>query len=317
MTKKMMVVMDEIRYINPEKDTTLAILLEAKRRGLITFYAEARDLNLINGKVKAYARRINVFDDKVKWHQYLENRPLVPIDLSEFDLVIMRKDPPVDQNFIYLTYLLEFANDNQTKVFNNPSSILGTNEKVATNWFPQLVPNTLVSNSKNEHMDFLRKQKDIIVKPLNQMGGRSIFRVTDKDSNANVIFETMTNNNSDFCLAQKFIPEISQGDKRILLINGEPFPYALARFPKDNENRGNLAAGGKAKVVKLNDRDKEICKTIKDKLNKLELIFVGLDVIGPFLTEINVTSPTCVRELERSTKENISGAIIESMLAKI
>ena len=149
------------------------------------------------------------------------------------------------------------------------------------------------------------------------MGGRSIFRVTNKDSNANVIFETMTNNSSDFCIAQRFIPEISQGDKRILLIDGEPFPYALARFPKENENRGNLAAGGKAKVIKLNDRDREICSIIKDKINKLELVFVGLDVIGSFLTEINVTSPTCVRELERSTKENICGAIIESMLAKI
>ena len=317
MTKKIMVVMDEIRYINPEKDTTLAILLEAKRRGLIIFYANANDISLINGRVKAYARRINVFDDKVKWHQYLEKRPLVPIDLSEFDLVIMRKDPPVDQNYIYLIYLLEFANNNQTKVFNNPSSILETNEKIATIWFPQLVPNTLVSNSKNELMEFLKNQKDVIVKPLNQMGGRSIFRVTKKDSNANVIFETMTNNSTDFCIAQEFVPEISQGDKRILLIDGEPFPYALARFPKENENRGNLAAGGKAKVVKLNDRDREICRIIKNKIKKLELVFVGLDVIGPFLTEINVTSPTCVRELERSTKENISGAIIESMLAKI
>ena len=141
--------------------------------------------------------------------------------------------------------------------------------------------------------------------------------MTNKDSNANVIFETMTNYSSDFCIAQKFIPEISQGDKRILLIEGEPFPYALARFPKDNENRGNLAAGGKAKIVEINDRDKEICKVIKNTIIKLELIFVGLDVIGPYLTEINVTSPTCVREIEESTKLNISATILESMLAKI
>ena len=312
-----MVVMDEISCITPEKDTTLAILLEAKKKGLAIFYARAADLGLINGRVKAYTRKIDVFDDKLKWHNYLEDRPRVPIDLSEFDFVIMRKDPPVDQNFIYLLYLLEFAHKNQTKVFNNPSSILKTNEKISTNWFPQLVPNSLVSNSKDDLMGFLHHQKDIIVKPLNQMGGRSIFRVTIKDSNANVIFETMTNYSSDFCIAQKFIPEISQGDKRILLIDGEPFPYALARFPKENENRGNLAAGGKAKIIELNDRDKEICRIIKDTILKLELIFVGLDVIGPYLTEINVTSPTCVREIEKSTKLNISATIIESMLAKI
>ena len=250
MTKKMMVIMDEISCIKPEKDTTLAILLEAKKRSLAIFYARATDLTLVNGRVKAYTRKIDVFDDKFKWHNYLEDRPLVPIDLSEFDFVIMRKDPPVDQNFIYLFYLLEFAHNNQSKVFNNPSSILKTNEKISTNWFPQLIPNSLVSNSKDDLMGFLQQQKDIIVKPLNQMGGRSIFRVTNKDSNANVIFETMTNYSSDFCIAQKFVPEISQGDKRILLIDGEPFPYALARFPKDNENRGNLAAGGKAKIVK-------------------------------------------------------------------
>tara|TARA_B100001248_G_scaffold25012_1_gene16426 strand:- start:314 stop:1267 length:954 start_codon:yes stop_codon:yes gene_type:complete len=317
MTKKMMVIMDEISCIKPEKDTTLAILLEAKKRSLAIFYARGTDLTLVNGRVKAYTRKIDVFDDKLKWHEYLEDRPLVPIDLSEFDFVIMRKDPPVDQNFIYLLYLLEFAHKNQTKVFNNPSSILKTNEKISTNWFPQIIPNSLVSNSKDDLMGFLQQQKDIIVKPLNQMGGRSIFRVTNKDSNANVIFETMTNYSSDFCIAQKFIPEISQGDKRILLIEGEPFPYALARFPKDNENRGNLAAGGKAKIVEINDRDKEICKVIKNTIIKLELIFVGLDVIGPYLTEINVTSPTCVREIEESTKLNISATILESMLAKI
>ena len=317
MTKKMMVIMDEISCIKPEKDTTLAILLEAKKRSLAIFYARATDLTLVNGRVKAYTRKIDVFDDKLKWHNYLEDRPLVPIDLSEFDFVIMRKDPPVDQNFIYLLYLLEFAHKNQTKVFNNPSSILKTNEKISTNWFPQIIPNSLVSNSKDDLMGFLQQQEDIIVKPLNQMGGRSIFRVTNKDSNANVIFETMTNYSSDFCIAQKFIPEISQGDKRILLIEGEPFPYALARFPKDNENRGNLAAGGKAKIVEINDRDKEICKVIKNTIIKLELIFVGLDVIGPYLTEINVTSPTCVREIEESTKLNISATILESMLAKI
>ena len=155
---------------------------------MLFFTLGLTDLTLVNGRVKAYTRKIDVFDDKFKWHNYLEDRPLVPIDLSEFDFVIMRKDPPVDQNFIYLLYLLEFAHKNQTKVFNNPSSILKTNEKISTNWFPQIIPNSLVSNSKDDLMDFLQQQEDIIVKPLNQMGGRSIFRVTNKDSNANVIF---------------------------------------------------------------------------------------------------------------------------------
>ena len=317
MTKKIMVVMDAIHTISPLKDTTLAILLEAKKRGLDIFYAEARDLNLLNGRVQAYTRQIDVFDDENIWYQFLEDRPMLSKDVSDFDFIIMRKDPPVDQNFIYLTYLLEFANQNQAKVFNNPSSVLKTNEKIATNWFKDLIPDTLVSNSTNELMKFLKEHKDTIIKPLNQMGGRSIFKVASRDSNANVIFETMTNYDNDFCIIQKFIPQIAEGDKRILLINGEPYPYALARLPQKNENRGNLAAGGTAKVVRLTDRDEEICSIVKEKLMDIELIFVGLDVIGPYLTEINVTSPTCVRELEQFTKDNISASILDSMLNKI
>lgn len=317
MTKKIMVVMDPIHTINPMKDTTLAILLEAKERGFIIFYAEPSDLNLFNGIVKAYARQIDVFDKNDSWYRYLDERPISPLDLGKFDFVIMRKDPPVDQNYIYLAYLLDFADKNQTKVFNSPSGILETNEKIATNWFPELIPNTLITNSSNELLEFSNEQEDTIIKPLNQMGGRSIFRVKAGDSNANVIFETMTNYNNDFCIIQKFIPEISEGDKRILLINGKPFPYALARFPKENENRGNLAAGGRAEVVALTKRDIEICDIVKNKLLDLGLIFVGLDVIGPFLTEINVTSPTCVRELERVTSRNISSIIIDAMLEKL
>ena len=309
--------MDAIHTISPLKDTTLAILLEAKKRGLDIFYAEARDLNLLNGRVQAYTRQIDVFDDENIWYQFLEDRPMLSKDVSDFDFIIMRKDPPVDQNFIYLTYLLEFANQNQAKVFNNPSSVLKTNEKIATNWFKDLIPDTLVSNSTNELMKFLKEHKDTIIKPLNQMGGRSIFKVASRDSNANVIFETMTNYDNDFCIIQKFIPQIAEGDKRILLINGEPYPYALARLPQKNENRGNLAAGGTAKVVRLTDRDEEICNIVKEKLMDIELIFVGLDVIGPYLTEINVTSPTCVRELEQFTKDNISASILDSMLNKI
>ena len=309
--------MDAIHTISPLKDTTLAILLEAKKRGMSIFYAEAQDLSLLNGRVQAYARKIDVFDDENIWYQFLEDRPLLSKDVGDFDFIIMRKDPPVDQNFIYLTYLLEFANQNQAKVFNNPSSVLKTNEKIATNWFADLIPDTLVSNSKNELMKFLKEHEDTIIKPLNQMGGRSIFKVASRDSNANVIFETMTNYDTDFCIIQKFIPQIAYGDKRILLINGEPYPYALARLPQKNENRGNLAAGGTAKVVRLTDRDEEICNIVKEKLMDSELIFVGLDVIGPYLTEINVTSPTCVRELERFTKDNISASILDSMLNEI
>ena len=222
MTKKIMVVMDAIHTISPLKDTTLAILLEAKKRGLDIFYAEARDLNLLNGRVQAYTRQIDVFDDENIWYQFLEDRPMLSKDVSDFDFIIMRKDPPVDQNF-YLTYILEFANQNQAKVFNNPSSVLKTNEKIATNWFKDLIPDTLVSNSTNELMKFLKEHKDTIIKPLNQMGGRSIFKVASRDSNANVIFETMTNYDNDFCIIQKFIPQIAEGDKRILLINGEPY----------------------------------------------------------------------------------------------
>ena len=314
MIKKIMVVMDPIQAINPTKDTTLAILLEAKKRGFLLFYAEPKDLALFNGAVKAYSRQIDVFDEKNKWYKYLEERPFLPLDVTEFDFIIMRKDPPVDQNFIYLAHLLDFANKNQTRVFNNPSGILETNEKISTNWFPNLIPDTLITNSSNGLLKFLKEQKDTIIKPLNQMGGRSIFRVTVDDSNANVIFETMTNYNSDFCIIQRYVPEISQGDKRILLINGKPFPYALARFPKDNENRGNLAVGGRAEVIALTKKDIEICNIVRDKLLGLGLIFVGLDVIGPYLTEINVTSPTCVRELERGVDHNISSTILDAML---
>ena len=237
--------------------------------------------------------------------------------LAELDVILMRKDPPFDTEYIYATYILEQAQAQGCMVVNDPRALRDANEKLFTTWFAEVCPSTLVTRDAEEIKRFLSEFDDIIVKPLDGMGGASIFRVTAGDANASVIYETLTNCSTRFCMAQKYIPEITDGDKRILMIDGQPLPYALARIPSAGELRGNLAAGGKGRGQPLSDRDREICAKVGPELKRRGLIFVGLDVIGDYLTEINVTSPTCVRELEAQFDIQIADQLMECIADRL
>ena len=314
---KLGVVMDPISEIKLEKDTTLALLLAAQASNVILYYMEVKDLVLRNGKVKAYMRKIEVKDNPNNWYDFIEGRPEEAIDLGNLDVLLMRKDPPFNMDFVYATQLLEIAENQGLLVINKPSAIRDANEKLFATWFPNFCPDTIVTKNIADLRFFLEDQKDIILKPLDGMGGMSIFRLKKGDSNASVVFETMSRQGTLFCMAQKFLPAIKDGDKRILMIDGEPIPYSLARIPSRGETRGNLAAGGSGTVRELSPRDLEICNGVGQELKDRGLIFVGLDVIGDHLTEINVTSPTCLRELERETGINIGNKLIQVILEKI
>lgn len=303
MTVKLGVVMDRIDAIHYKKDSTLAMLWEAKRRGCEIFYFEQKDLFFQNNEVFANAKLIDVFVNPKHWYDILETRC---IPLSQLNVILMRKDPPFDLEYVYTTYLLELAERKGVLVINKPQSLRDFNEKLFTTWFPECCPPTLVSRDINLLREFLREQQDIVCKPLDAMGGAMVFRLRYPDENASVIFETLTQNGRTTAMAQRYIPEIKQGDKRILMINGEPVPHALARIPAANELRGNLAAGGQGIAQPLSERDRWICQQVGPVLRQKGLYFVGLDVIGDYLTEINVTSPTCIRELDDQTGSNIS-----------
>lgn len=308
------VLMDPLGSINIKKDSTLAMLLEAQKRGWTIQYMEQRDLMLLDGKAKAYMRTLTLDMKRSPWFELTE--PVLQ-DLGTIDVILMRKDPPFDMEYIYCTYLLELAEAAGTLIVNKPRSLRDANEKLFTAWFPQCTPPTLVSRLPAQIREFHREYKDIILKPLDGMGGASIFRITEADPNTNVIIETLTDHGHRFTMAQKFIPEISKGDKRILMIDGEPVPYALARIPASGETRGNLAAGGKGVGVELSDRDRWICKEVGQTLRERGMIFVGLDIIGDYLTEINVTSPTCIRELDNIYQLNISAQLLDSISSKL
>jgi glutathione synthase len=308
MTLKLGVVMDPIAGMQIKKNTTFAILLEAQRRGWEIYYMEPGDLFLHQGKVSARMRRLTVQDDPAHWFDFKTEQVQA---LHQLDVILMRKDPPFDMQYIYVTYLLELAENQGVLVVNKPSSLRDANEKLFTAWFPQCCPETLVTSNGERLREFINEQQDVILKPLDGMGGVSIFRVTQGDLNTSVIIETLTQFNRRAIMAQRFIPEISQGDKRILLVNGEPIPYALARIPAAGELRGNLAAGGKGMGIPLSKRDYWICEQVGQTLREKGLMFVGLDVIGDYLTEINVTSPTCARELDAQYGLNISGQLLD------
>lgn len=310
MSIKIGVVMDAIQNIHYKKDTTLAMLWEAKARGFTIYYFEQSDLFVRDGKAFGNARVLDVFKDSARWFKLDEYKR---IELSELDVMLMRKDPPFNLEYIYTTYILELAEKTGVRVFNKPQSLRDINEKFYTSWFPELCPPTLVTRHIELLRAFLKEQKEIVCKPLDGMGGASIFRVQEADVNASVIFETLTQQEKSFMLAQRFIPEISKGDKRIILINGEPVPYALARMPAAGELRGNLAAGGKGVAQPLTEQDKAICKAVGPTLRDKGLLFVGLDVIGNYLTEINVTSPTCVRELNEQCEIDISKLLFDAI----
>jgi glutathione synthase len=308
------VVMDPISTIKVYKDSTFAMLLEAQRRDCPLWYMEQKDLVLHDGRCIAHMRALQVRDDPDDWFSLgeVQTRPLDTVDV-----VLMRKDPPFDMEYVYTTYLLEQAEARGSLIVNRPSALRDANEKLYTAWFPEVCTPTLVSRSHTEFDTFINAHKDVIMKPLDGMGGASIFRVRAGDSNRNVIIETLTGHGKRYTMGQKFIPEIVDGDKRIIVIDGKPVPYALARVPSAGENRGNLAAGGSGIGVALSDKDREIVETVAPRLREQGILFAGLDVIGDFLTEVNVTSPTCIRELDQLYDLNISAILMDCIEQKL
>ena len=300
--------MDPIGSINTKKDSTLAMLRAAHKRGWEIQYMQVADLFLRDGEAYAHCRRLHLQEGQQPWYRLDET---VTDNLSSLDVILMRKDPPFNMEYIYCTYLLEQAEAAGTLVVNKPQSLRDANEKLFTAWFSQCTPPTLVSRQPAQLTEFMAEQQDIIIKPLDGMGGASIFRVRPDDPNTSVIIETITDHGQQFVMAQRFIPEITQGDKRILMVNGEPVPYALARIPAKGETRGNLAAGGRGEGVELSDRDRWICQQVGSTLVEKGLMFVGLDVIGDYLTEVNVTSPTCIRELDNQFDLDIAGQLMD------
>lgn len=310
MLKPLGVIMDPIDGINPKKDTTLALLLAAQQRHWPIFYMEVTDLFLINEKPYARMRRLQVKDDEKSWFSY-DKETIAP--LTSLSVILMRKDPPIDMQYIYATQLLDKAEQQGVLIANRPQSLRDFNEKLFTLNFPQCCPPSLVTATIHDAQEFLSEYQDIIAKPLDGMGGQSVFRLRVSDPNINVILETLTANNQSYMMVQRYIPEVLAGDKRIIMINGEPIPYALARIAPPGETRANLAVGGKGKAVKLSERDVWICQQVGPICREKGLLFVGLDVIGDYLTEINITSPTGVREIDAQCDINISAQFIDAI----
>jgi glutathione synthase len=310
MTKTIGVVMDSIESITPYKDTTLLLLLTAQTRGWKIMYMEQNDLYLNDNIPSASMVELKVQDDEVKWFSKgeIEFQPL-----SNLNVILMRKDPPFNTEYIYTTYILEAAEKLGVTVINKPQSLRDYNEKIFSTLFPQCIPPLIVSSHSGKIKKFLNKQDEIILKPLDGMGGSSIFKVCNSDPNLNVIIETLTCKGTQTIMAQKFIPDIIKGDKRILMIGGEPIPYCLARIPPKGDIRGNLAIGGKGIVQELDDRDLWIANQVGGFLKEKGIIFAGLDVIGNYLTEINITSPTCAREIEREKSIDIGGKLFDAI----
>lgn len=313
-TRQLGVVMDPIGSINPAKDSSLAMLLEAQRRGYALWYFEQQDLTLRNGVTEGQARSLRVTDSKTLW---FELGPYRPLPLGSLDVVLMRKDPPFNTEYIYTTYLLERAEMAGALLVNRPQALRDINEKVYTAWFPQCCPETLITRSMESLGDFLATEGRIVVKPLDGMGGRSIFVLAQGDNNANVVFETLTAYGQQFALAQRYLPEIAQGDKRIILVDGKPVSRVLARIPAANDNRGNLAAGAQPEVRELTDRDAWICAEVGPLLRERGILFAGLDVIGDYLTEINVTSPTGIRELAKLGGLDVASTLFDAVDEKL
>ncbi len=301
------VLMDPISSINTTKDTTLGLLRVASTAGHCLTYLEQSDLSVQDGETIASLRPLNVYDSDTDWFA-LGARYSAP--LAALDVVLMRKDPPFDMEFFYTTQLLENAERQGTLIVNRCASLRDCNEKLFATQFPQCCPPLLVSRDPAALKAFHEAHEDVIYKPLDGMGGQSIFRVSRGDPNLNVILETLTKNGGETIMAQRYLPEIKDGDKRILMINGEPIPFCLARLPMAGENRGNLAAGGSGVVQALSDRDRWIAEQVGPALKEKGLLFVGLDVIGDYLTEINVTSPTCMREIDRAENTQIGEKLI-------
>lgn len=309
--KRLGVVMDPIGAISYAKDSTLAMLLAAQERGFVLSYLELRDLSLRDGAAYGRARPLSVRADAANWFTLGEPSSA---PLSELDCLLMRKDPPFDTEYVYSTYILERAEAAGVLVANRPQGLRDMNEKVYTAWFPQCCAPTLITRDMGELGAFLREHGKIVVKPLHGMGGRSIFVLGQDDLNARVVFETLTDYGQRYAIGQRYIPDIVKtGDSRVLLIDGEPVPYVLARIPTAEDHRGNLAAGAKGVGRPLNDRDRWLAGQIGPSLAAKGMLFVGLDVIGRFVTEINVTSPTGIRELEKQFNVRIGDMVIAAI----
>ena len=307
---KIAFVLDPLDSIKTYKDSSYAMMQEASARGHALSSLQQEDLVVRNGKVLGYARALSLTPDANHWYRVGER---TPVGLETFDAVMMRKDPPFDMEYIYSTYLLELAQRQGARVINDPRAVRDHNEKLAIFRFPEFTVPTLVTREEPLIREFLALHGDIIVKPLDGMGGASVFRLHRQDYNIGVVIETLTHHGQRTVMAQKFIPEIVKGDKRVLIIDGEPVPYALARIPKQGETRGNLAAGGTGVAQPLSARDLDIARALGPQLKAAGLLLVGLDVIGDYLTEVNVTSPTCMREIADQTGFNVAAMVIDAL----
>ncbi len=290
------------------------MMSEAQTRGHEIWVCLQSDLFWDQGKISIDATHIEILGEQAQWYQEITSETKTP---SDFDSAIMRKDPPFDMEYIYSTYLLELAEAEGLKVFNKPAAIRDHNEKFSIARYPEFIAPTIVTRNLSAIKSFIKAHDQVILKPLDGMGGSSIFRTSENDPNLGVILETLSGVSRESIMAQRFIPEISEGDKRVLLIDGKPAEYALARIPQGQDHRGNLAAGGKGKAMPLTDREREIANTIGPGLASRGLLLVGLDVIGGFLTEVNVTSPTCMREIHEQTGFNVAGMFIDALEQKI
>ncbi|PPI87839.1 glutathione synthase [Candidatus Pantoea edessiphila] len=307
---KLGILMDPISSINIKKDTTFAILLEAKRRHYKIYYMEINDLSIRENTAYANACLLDVQNNKENWYKFDKKQN---IKLSDLDVIMMRKDPPFDMQYIYATYILEYAEKLGTVIINKPQSLRDCNEKLYISWFNEFTPSTLVTCNKKQLQHFWKKHNDIVVKPLDNMGGKSVFYLKNNDLNFSVVIETLTKDGSIFCTAQEYIPDIKYGDKRVLVVDGEPMPYCLVRMPKQGEHRANLIAGGHSEIKLLSQSDLKIAKKIGVDLKKRGLIFVGLDIIGNKLTEINVTSPTGVCQIESAFPISITSILMNAI----
>ena len=312
---RLAVLMDPIGSINPAKDSTLAMMLAAQERGAELSYFEQRDLWVRDGQAMARLRPVTVRDDLRDWYSLGE---AVVTRLADVDAVLMRKDPPFDTEYVYTTYLLERAEVDGALVVNRPQGLRDMNEKVYTAWFPECCAPTLITRDMREMAAFMAEHGRVVCKPLYGMGGKSIFVLDAGDKNANVVFEVLTEHGQRYAIVQRYIPDIVQtGDARILLIDGEPVEYALARIPPAGDNRGNLAAGARGIGRPLDERDRWLCSRIGPVMRERGMMFVGLDVIGGFVTEINVTSPTGIRELQKQFKIDIAGQLVDAVLRRL
>ncbi|NKF22342.1 glutathione synthase [Solimonas marina] len=314
MTRTLGVVMDPIASIKPYKDTTLALMLAAQRHGWQLRYFEMNDLWLRDGVAMGRARPVEVVDDQQHWYTLGEPDT---IELGTLDAILMRKDPPFDLEYITATYVLERAEAAGALVVNRPASLRDCNEKMFTAWFPALTPPTLFARDAGVLRAFHAEHHDVIYKPVDGMGGMGVFRVGPDGMNLGSVIEQLTLMGTRTIVAQRYLPAIVDGDKRILMVDGEPVPYCLARIPQSGETRGNLAAGGRGEARELTARDREIAEAVGPELKRRGLLFVGLDVIGEHLTEINVTSPTCAREIDAAYGTDIGGLLITAIEARL